>query len=89
MDEIYRLVEWINNYFPDPTFSRDDVEKYLNDNVKGWEAVPRRDKREIMNDWFEFTEKQLDDVELGQLKGIRAREPTMWSRIKAFLKRLF
>ena len=61
----------------------------MKDNVKGWDAVPRRAKKGILDDWYAFTEAQLEDVELGELKGIRAREPTMWSRIKAFLKRLF
>lgn len=93
--DLERLVDWIDNYFPDDTYSREDVNSYLNKNVKGWStgAIPRSEKERILDDWEHFVihvrEEEFGEIPIGALPEIKRERPTVWNRIKAWLGRLF
>lgn len=82
MDDIDRLIDWIHNYFPDPTYSRDDVRDYLEKEVKGWDSVPKKVQSAILKDWEMAIEEQEKEI-------TRPTKPKRMARIRRFLGRLF
>ena len=89
MDDIERLIDFINNYFPDPSYSRDDVKDYLEKKVKGWEYVPKKAQQNILDDWEMAIQEQIGEVELREVPEIKRKGGHTWERIKRFLGRLF
>jgi len=83
MDDIERLINFIHNYFPDPTFSRDDVRDYLEKEVKGWGYVPKKAQRAILKDWEMAIEEEAEGI------GEPPTKKGRMARIRAFLGRLF
>lgn len=82
MVEYQRLVEYIENYFPDPIYSRAEIEEWAQENVPAWDHINKGDRSDIMGDWEEFVAPQVEEM-------IESKSPKFWKRIKGFLGRLF
>lgn len=76
-----RLTEYIYDYFPEPIYSRDDIEKWASESVPAWKYMKGNDKKDILDDWSNFVAPQIEDMIEGK--------PSIWGRIKRFLGRLF
>ena len=92
MTDTSRFEDWIFNYFPEPKFSRQDVNKWANDNVPAWKNVwGKKQKERMLDDWENLvyeTEVEPEVMELvkGKSAGFLNRAI---KRIREFLGRLF
>lgn len=93
MDDIERLIEWMYDYFPEPTYTRSEVARYMAKNVIGWGNIPAQEKENILTDWETFVQEQameeFGDIQLREIPEIKTEKPSIWGRIKAFLGRFF
>ena len=82
MTDWSRLVDYINNYFPDPTHSSQDIRDWAEKSVPPWKNMGKGEKDKIIKDWEYFIEPQV--------KGwFRRMSSDFGRRIKAFLGRLY
>lgn len=54
MVEYQRLVDYIQNYFPDPSYSQNDVRKWAKKSVPAWKNMGKDTKDGILKDWDKF-----------------------------------
>lgn len=75
-----RLMEWIQDYFPEPMYSRQDIIDYMNKNVPAWKYISKSDREDMIKDWEEFVAPEIEEM--------IETKPTIWQRIYKFLGRL-
>ena len=75
-----RLCEYIHDYFPDPSYSTEDVRKWAMEKVPAWKYMSKKTRKDIITDWEIFVAPQIE-------KEIREK-PGIWKRLRAFLGRL-
>lgn len=46
-----RLTQWLYDYFPDNSYTTDDVIDYLANNVDGWTHFKRSTRKNMIRDW--------------------------------------
>lgn len=94
MTDWSRLTDYIIDYFPEPTYTRKDIQKWAKENVPAWKGMKRSDKKEVLNDWEYFVEseavqeieevitEELEDKPISYIRNVVRR-------VKKFLGRLF
>lgn len=91
-----RLQEWIDDYFPEAQYTREEVQAYLNEHIPAWSHIRRREQKGILNDWEEFvlseyqeewdaTTEQVDHIR----ETIEGKPRGFIARLKRLLGRLF
>ena len=77
-----RLIEYIEDYFPEPIYTSEDVRDWAQENVPAWQYMNKETQEGIIDDWEHFIEPQV--------KGWFARMSEKFvSRIRNFLGKLF
>lgn len=95
MDEIERLIDWIHDYFPDPSYTKEDVREYMETEIKGWSGLPDRVQENILDDWEmgileqEAQLREIEDIEIGDIPEIKREGGGLWHKLRGFLGRLF
>lgn len=94
MTDTSRFENWIYNYFPDPKYSRQDINKWANKNVPAWANVwDKKQKNRMLDDWenLVFESKVEPEIERGVETSelVEGKSRGFISRIRAFLGRLF
>lgn len=82
MTDWSRLVDYIIDYFPDPSYSSQDIRKWAYENVPAWKYMREKTKGEILGDWENFI---LPEVK----SWLRRMSGGFRERIRKFLGRLF
>lgn len=68
-----RLVDYITNYFPDPSYSNQDIRKWANDSVPAWKSMSNKDKNDVLGDWENFIAPKVEKWFTRMSKGFGAR----------------
>ncbi len=79
-DEYSRLQAWIEDYFPDASYSAQDIRDWANANVPAWSVISRSNKENILGDWENFIQPQVERNLTRSSSGFR-------ERIRRFLAR--
>ena len=77
-----RLVDYITNYFPDPSYSAQDIRDWAMDSVPPWKSMSNKDKNDVLGDWENFIAPQVEKWFTRMSRGFG-------QRIKRFLGRLY
>ena len=88
MTDTSRFENWVYNYFPEPKFSKQDVNKWANDNVPAWKNVwDKKQKERMLDDWENLVYEAEVEPEVKEL--IEGKSRGFLRRIRDFLGRLF
>ena len=88
MTDTSRFLNWIYNYFPEPKFSRQNVDKWANDNIPAWNNVwGKKQKGRMLDDWENLVYEAEVMPEVKKL--IEGKSRGFIRRIRDFLGRLF
>jgi len=82
MTDWSRLSDYIGDYFPDPQYSRQDIQDWAQGNVPAWKYMKGNVKKAILDDWEDFIAPVVESE-------IESKSPRFWARIRSFLRRLF
>ena len=82
MTDWSRLSDYIFNYFPEPKYSRENIQDWAMDNVPAWKYMKSSDRKGVLDDWEDFIAPVVESE-------IESKSPRFWARIRNFLKRLF
>ena len=82
MTDFSRLVNYIINYFPDPSYSTKDIRDWAMESVPAWKYMDNTTKDEITGDWENFITPQVESWFRRMSHGFR-------ERIRRFLGRSF
>jgi len=82
MTDWSRLVDYITNYFPEPSYSTQDIKEWATKSVPAWKSMSNKDKSEVLGDWENFIAPQVEKWFTRMSKGFG-------SRIRKFLGRLY
>jgi len=77
-----RLIDYIYNYFPEPSYSSQDIKDWAEDSVPAWKNMSKSDKDMIIKDWENFIAPQVEKWFTKMSRGFG-------ERIRKFLGRLF
>lgn len=77
-----RLVDYIIDFFPDPSYSTQDIKEWANNSVPAWKHMSGSDKKEVLDDWENFIAPKVESWFRRMSGGFR-------SRIRKFLGRSF
>jgi len=67
MTDWSRLTDYIYNYFPDPSYSREDVIDWAQENVPAWKYMNNNERDLILGDWEAF----VSPAEAEQIEAIK------------------
>jgi len=73
MTDWSRLVEYIENFFPEPKYSSQDIRDWAMENVPAWKSIGDSDKKEIIGDWENFIAPQVENWFTRMTKSFGAR----------------
>ena len=57
-----RLIDYIYNYFPDPSYNTQEIEDWAEDSVPAWKYMDRGDKKMILKDWENFIQHMEENL---------------------------
>ena len=77
-----RLTDYIIDYFPDPSYSNQDIRDWATGNVPAWKHMSTRDKDEVLGDWENFIAPKVQTWLSRMSSGFR-------DRIRRFLGRSY
>ncbi len=85
-----RLQEWINLYFPDPSYSTEDVRDFLENRIPAYsKSMSRREQRDIIGDWESFIGESVEEQVSDILDDVGKKQPSFWKRLFDRLKGRF
>ena len=73
MTDFDRLVDYIIDYFPDPSYSSQDIRDWANDSVPAWKYMAEGTKKEILDDWENFILPEVKSWFKRMSEGFRAK----------------
>ena len=82
MTDWSRLIDYIHNYFPDPSHSSQDIRDWAIKEVPAWKGMSNSDKNAIIKDWENFITPQVQTWFKRMTSGFR-------DRIRKFLGRSY
>ena len=82
MTDWSRLVDYIIDYFPDPSYSTQDIREWANDSVPAWKYMDNSTKDKVLGDWENFIAPKVERWFTRMSKGFG-------QRIRKFLGRLY
>lgn len=82
MTDWSRLVDYIMNYFPDPSYSNQDIRDWAYDSVPAWKGMSNKDKDKVLGDWEGFIAPTVE-------RWFTRMSKSFGMRIKRFLGRLY
>jgi len=77
-----RLVDYIIDYFPDPSYSSQDIRDWAYDSVPAWKYMDSKTKEGILGDWENFIMPEVKSWLRRMSEGFR-------DRIRRFLGRSY
>lgn len=89
MTDWSRLTEYIEDYFPESSYSTAEIRSWAQENVPAWKYMPEKDKNEILSDWENFIAGKVEEQITEVREGIGEKRPSFWKRLRGFLGRLF
>jgi len=82
MTDWSRLVDYIIDYFPDPSYSNQDIRDWAYDSVPAWKYMDNSTKDKVLGDWENFIFPQVKSW-------FRRMSSGFGARVKRFLGRLY
>jgi len=68
-----RLVDYITNYFPEPSYSTEDIREWATKSVPAWKVMSNKDKKDVLGDWENFIAPKVERWFTRMSGGFRAR----------------
>lgn len=87
MSKYQRLVDYVIDYFPDPKYSKEDIENWARDNVPAWKVMKESEKDKVKKDWENFVFEAEVVPEIKEI--VKGKSRGFLRRIRDFLGRLF
>lgn len=87
MTDTSRFEDWIFNYFPEPKYSKNDIDKWASENVPAWGVWGKAQKQRMLDDWENLVFEA--EVEPQVKKLVEGKSRGFIDKIKKFLGKLF